>query len=71
MEIIENISLSEWLLNNFKRYVTHFEIVTDRNSEGNQFVIGFSGIGGILRYKLEQNFKDEEENHSFDEDDFK
>ncbi len=70
MEIIENISLSEWLLNNFKRYVTHLEIVTDRSSEGNQFVKGFSGIGGILRYKLEQNFEDEEENHSFDEDDF-
>ena len=69
-EIIENVSLSEWLLNNYKKYVTHLEIVTDKTSEGNQFVKGFNGIGGILRYKMEQNFDDVEENHSFDEDDF-
>ena len=69
-EIIENISLSEWLLNNYKRYVGHLEIVTDKTSEGNQFVKGFGGIGGILRYKMEQNFEFLEENHSFDEDDF-
>jgi glyoxylase-like metal-dependent hydrolase (beta-lactamase superfamily II) len=69
-EIIENISLSEWLLNNYKKYVTHLEIVTDKTSEGNQFVKGFGGIGGILRYKLEQNFETFEENHSFDEEDF-
>ena len=47
-KIIENISLSEWLLNNYKKYVTHLEIVTDETSEGNQFVKGFNGIGGIL-----------------------
>ena len=69
-EIIENISLSEWLLNNYKNYVSHLEIVTDKTSEGNQFVKGFGGIGGILRYKLEQNFEDLEGNYSFDEDDF-
>ena len=69
-EIVENISLSEWLLDNYKKYVSQLEIVTDKTSEGNQFVKGFSGIGGILRYKMEQTFEDVEENHSFDEDDF-
>ena len=69
-EIVENISLSEWLLDNYKKYVSKLEIVTDKTSEGNQFVKGFGGIGGILRYKLEQNFEDIEENYSFDEDDF-
>ena len=70
-EIVENISLSEWLLDNYKKYVSQLEIVTDKTSEGNQFVKGFGGIGGILRYKLEQqNFEDSEENYSFDEDDF-
>ena len=69
-EIVENISLSEWLLDNYKKYVSQLEIVTDKTSEGNQFVKGFGGIGGILRYKLEQNFDDIEENYSFDEDDF-
>ena len=69
-EIVENISLSEWLLDNYKKYVSQLEIVTDKTSEGNQFVKGFGGIGGILRYKLEQNFEDIEENYSFDEDYF-
>ena len=69
-EIVENISLSEWLLDNYKKYVSQLEIVTDKTSEGNQFMKGFGGIGGILRYKLEQNFEDIEENYSFDEDDF-
>ena len=69
-EIVENISLSEWLLDNYKKYVSQLQIVTDKTSEGNQFVKGFGGIGGILRYKLEQNFDDIEENYSFDEDDF-
>ena len=69
-EIVENISLSEWLLDNYKKYVSLLEIVTDKTSEGNQFMKGFGGIGGILRYKLEQNFEDIEENYSFDEDDF-
>ena len=69
-EIIENNSLSEWLLNNYKKYVNHLEIVTDKTSEGNQFVKGFNGIGGILRYRLEHNFEEFEENYSFDEDDF-
>ena len=69
-EIIEKVSLSEWLLNNYKRYVSHLEIVTGKTSEGNQFVKGFGGIGGILRYKLETNFEELEENNSFDEDDF-
>ena len=70
-EIIENISLSEWLLNNYKKYVNHLEIVTEKTSEGNLFVKGFNGIGGILRYKLENNCDEYiEENYSFDEDDF-
>ena len=69
-EIVENISLSEWLLDNYKKYVSQLEIVTEKTSEGNQFVKGFGGVGGILRYKLEQNFEDIEENYSFDEDDF-
>jgi peptide chain release factor subunit 1 len=69
-KIIENNSLSEWLLNNYKKYVNHLEIVTDKTSEGNQFVKGFNGIGGILRYRLEHNFEEFEENYSFDEDDF-
>ena len=67
-KILENIPLSEYLLNNYKKYVNHLEIVTDKTSEGNQFVKGFNGIGGILRYKLEHNFYELEENYSSDDE---
>lgn len=46
------------------------EIITDKSPEGSQFVKGFGGIGGILRYKVEANMEDLEVDHDFDEDDF-
>ena len=48
------------------------EIITDRSQEGSQFVRGFGGIGGMLRYKVDfqamqyDDFDDEE----FDLDDY-
>ena len=29
------------------------EIITDKSQEGSQFVRGFGGIGGMLRYKVD------------------
>ena len=41
--------------------------MTDRSQEGAQFVRGFGGIGGILRYAMDfSNFEVE----SFESDDF-
>lgn len=53
MEIIDEISLVEWLVNNFKSFGSCLEIVTDKTPEGAQFVRGFGGLGGLLRYKME------------------
>lgn len=69
-EILDNTPLPEWFLDNYKKCVTHLELVTDKTSEGSQFVLAFGGIGGILRYKCEQNFDDEGNDHEFNEDDF-
>jgi peptide chain release factor subunit 1 len=66
---LENISLTEWFLDNYKKVVSNLEIITDKSSEGSQFVKGFGGIGGILRYRMDVNFDDIETNN-FDEDDF-
>jgi len=52
-EIAENITLTEWLIENYQKYVSCLEIVTNQSSEGSQFVKGFGGIGGILRYKID------------------
>lgn len=65
MEIIDQGSFLEWLAENYKNFGATLEFVSDRSSEGNQFVKGFGGIGAILRYKVnfEQlaDFEDEDE----------
>ena len=42
----------EWLANEYKKFGCQLEFVTDRSEEGSQYVKGFGGIGGILRYQV-------------------
>jgi len=53
MEMVESMALLEWLANNYKRFGATLEIVTDKSQEGAQFVRGFGGIGGLLRYRVD------------------
>ncbi|KAG5452047.1 hypothetical protein CRM22_000714 [Opisthorchis felineus] len=53
LEIIETQLLLDWLALNYRSFGTILEIVTDRSQEGAQFVRGFGGIGGILRYQVD------------------
>ena len=53
LEIIEKESLVEWMAENYKQFGCNLEFVTDRSSEGTQFVKGFGGIGAILRWKVD------------------
>jgi peptide chain release factor subunit 1 len=55
-------------MDNYKNLVSKMEIITDKTSEGNQFVKGFGGIGGILRYKVEANYEHDNDNDFNDED---
>lgn len=64
MEVIDQMSFLEWLAENYKNYGATLEFVSDRSSEGNQFVKGFGGIGCMLRYKV--NF---EQLHDVEDDD--
>lgn len=64
MEIVDQGSFLEWLAEKYKDFGANLEFVSDRSSEGNQFVKGFGGIGAILRYKV--NF---EQLADFDEED--
>jgi len=64
--------LLEFLANNYKSFGATLEIVTDKSQEGAQFVKGFGGIGGILRYTVdftnfEENLSDDD---NFDLDDY-
>lgn len=53
LELVESMSLLEWLANNYKKFGATLEIITDRSQEGSQFVKGFGGIGGLLRYQVD------------------
>ncbi|KAK1245201.1 hypothetical protein MKX08_004830, partial [Trichoderma sp. CBMAI-0020] len=64
MDIVSQESFLEWIAEHYKDFGTNLEFVSDRSTEGNQFVKGFGGIGGILRYKV--NF---EQLADLDEDD--
>jgi len=48
-------SLLEWFAEKYKDFGANLEFVTNRSQEGAQFVKGFGGIGGLLRYKLDFN----------------
>jgi len=53
LEISERIALLDWLAESYKGFGASLEFVTNRSQEGSQFVKGFGGIGGILRYKVD------------------
>ncbi|KAI0345076.1 peptide chain release factor eRF/aRF subunit 1 [Trametopsis cervina] len=67
-------SLLEWFAEKYKEFGANLEFVTNRSQEGAQFVKGFGGIGGLLRYKVDFNNlasvddEDEDEFLSDDED---
>ncbi|KAL2859760.1 hypothetical protein BJX68DRAFT_276908 [Aspergillus pseudodeflectus] len=72
MEVVDSSSFLEWLAENYKDFGATLEFVSDKSSEGNQFVKGFGGIGALLRYKVnfEQlaDFDDEDEFYDGSED---
>ncbi|KAI9864586.1 MAG: Polypeptide release factor (eRF1) in translation termination [Trichoglossum hirsutum] len=52
MELVEQMPFLEWLAEKYKDFGASLEFVSDKSSEGNQFVKGFGGIGALLRYKV-------------------
>ncbi|KAK7037479.1 translation termination factor eRF1 [Paramarasmius palmivorus] len=64
-------SLLEWFAEKYKEFGANLEFVTNRSQEGAQFVKGFGGIGGLLRYKVDFSTMasiDEEEDEFFSDD---
>ncbi|CEP12865.1 hypothetical protein [Parasitella parasitica] len=72
MEIVDSMPLVDWFTLNYKEFGTKLEIITDCSQEGSQFVKGFGGIGGILRYRVnfEQLNYDSDEFISDDDDEY-
>jgi len=53
LETIDKMPLVEWFAENYKSFGCNLELITDRSAEGTQFVQGFGGIGGTLRWKVD------------------
>ncbi len=43
----------EWFANHYMDFGAKLEFVTNKSQEGSQFVRGFGGIGGLLRWKVD------------------
>jgi len=68
MEIKDTQELVEWFAENFKKFGASLQFVTDKSQEGSQFVQGFGGVGGILRYKFDVNSIEYLENQEIPEE---
>lgn len=80
----ETQQVIEWFAEGYKKFGCSLEFVTNKSPEGSQFVKGFGGIGGLLRYPVDlvqlQELEDGNipggdamainDDDDFDEDDF-
>ena len=67
MDVIDQMLLIDWLVDNYKSYGSRLFLITDKSDEGSQFAKGFGGFGAILRYKLDNfalNEEDDQENEA-------
>lgn len=50
---VQDILFTDWITENYKKFGCTLELITDKSQEGAQFVRGFGGLGGMLRYQLD------------------
>lgn len=52
VDIVDTISLVDWLIEQHRGFGAKLEFLTDGSREVHQFCRAFSGLGGLLRYKV-------------------
>ncbi|KAJ1753266.1 translation termination factor eRF1 [Coemansia sp. RSA 1821] len=72
LEQIHKEPMLEWLAEVYKQRGANLEFITDNSGEGSQFVKGFGGIGGLLRWQLDMTQLDgaDEDDLYYDDDDY-
>ncbi|EPY27791.1 peptide chain release factor subunit 1 [Strigomonas culicis] len=65
---IEEENFVDWLAQNYQKFGCTLELISDRCQEGTQFVRGFGGIGGVLRYKMDVLALRDHDHHKEEED---
>lgn len=66
LDIINEMELVEWFSINYKNFGAELILVSDKSQEGTQFVRGFGGLGGILRWEVD--FDINNNNELYDDD---
>lgn len=72
LEVVDKVALVEWFANNYTKFGAKLEYVSNKSQEGSQFVKGFGGIGGLLRYRvdfMELQVDEDDDDDFYDEDD--
>jgi peptide chain release factor subunit 1 len=69
-EIISCTPLLDWIFEFHKNFGAQMQIISSASSIGNQFIAGFGGIGGKLRFKadLEEFMNEEDEGEGNDDE---
>ncbi|KRX05899.1 Peptide Chain Release Factor eRF1/aRF1, N-terminal [Pseudocohnilembus persalinus] len=62
-------SLVDWIAENYKDFGAKLSFVSDKSPEGYQFLKGFGGIGGFLRYKMDTDFITNQNIQAWSDDD--
>eukprot|EP01087_Luapelamoeba_hula_P000326 TRINITY_DN1021_c0_g1_i1.p1 TRINITY_DN1021_c0_g1~~TRINITY_DN1021_c0_g1_i1.p1 ORF type:complete len:465 (+),score=114.09 TRINITY_DN1021_c0_g1_i1:139-1533(+) len=60
LETVSSQLLVEWFADNYKDFGCKLEFITNKSQEGAQFVRGFGGVGGLLRYKVDFDLLDDD-----------
>jgi len=48
-----SMPLLDWILEHYGEFGAEIELISDQTDVGAQFVKGFGGLGGLLRYQTE------------------
>jgi len=70
LEPIDKCALPEWLAEHYSEFGARLILITNKSPEGFQFVKGFGGIGGFLRYKINMDDMGNQAYVEKDDDDF-
>jgi len=53
LEVLKKESFLDWISNNYQSFGCSLEFISDRSGLGRQFIMGFGGIGAILRWPVD------------------
>jgi peptide chain release factor subunit 1 len=72
-KVKSTVPLLDWILEHYIEFGCNLELVSDQTDGGAQFVKGFGGLGGLLRYQVElpsNSTVDESASNEDEEDDY-